>query len=117
MSTNSNSERQLIKFLSEVSSFLKQSVESDWAISTPKEIYKILQDEILRISNKHKFDRTLLNMLFSPTGDIQEISMANGWGEEYLVLSEQYDEYSVKVRKSTKYLRFLRALFPKRDKG
>ena len=33
-----------------------------------------------------------LDVLFAPTGDIQEVSISNGWGEAYLVIAEEYGE-------------------------
>lgn len=36
---------------------------------------------------KRKLDR-----LFAPTGDLQEISISNGWGDEFLRLANAYDD-------------------------
>jgi hypothetical protein len=33
-----------------------------------------------------------LRMLFAPTGSLQEISINSGWGDEFLVISEQFDK-------------------------
>ena len=32
-----------------------------------------------------------LTLLFAPTGALQETSMANGWADEYLLLSAEFD--------------------------
>ncbi len=32
-----------------------------------------------------------LEMLFAPTGSIQEVSISSGWGEEFIRLSERFD--------------------------
>jgi hypothetical protein len=33
-----------------------------------------------------------LDLLFAPTGALQELSIGNGWQHEFLVLAERYDE-------------------------
>lgn len=33
-----------------------------------------------------------MEVLFAPTGPIQEVSLSSGWGEEFLVLAERLDE-------------------------
>jgi hypothetical protein len=35
--------------------------------------------------------RTSVSVLFAPTGSLQELSLASGWAEQYLQLSERYD--------------------------
>jgi hypothetical protein len=32
-----------------------------------------------------------LDVLFLPTGPIQEVSLSSGWGDEFLQLAERYD--------------------------
>ena len=32
-----------------------------------------------------------LTILFAPTGDIQEVSLSSGWGQEFLVLARRFD--------------------------
>jgi hypothetical protein len=34
-----------------------------------------------------------LGLLFAATGDLQEISIANGWADEFLKLAEAVDAY------------------------
>jgi len=33
-----------------------------------------------------------LKLLFAPTGSLQESSMSNGWANEFLALSSEFDE-------------------------
>jgi len=35
--------------------------------------------------------RQELELLFAPTGSLQEVSMNSGWGEEYHMLAEKFD--------------------------
>jgi hypothetical protein len=33
-----------------------------------------------------------LSTLFAPTGPIQEVSISSGWGQDFLVLAERFDQ-------------------------
>lgn len=33
-----------------------------------------------------------LKVLFLPTGDLQDISISSGWGQEYLTIAERFDK-------------------------
>ena len=33
-----------------------------------------------------------MEVLFAPTGPIQEVSLSSGWGKEFLALSERFDD-------------------------
>ena len=35
--------------------------------------------------------RADLELLFAPTGSIQEVSVSSGWGDEFLAVSERFD--------------------------
>jgi hypothetical protein len=37
-------------------------------------------------------DKRELDILFAPTGALQETAMSNGWSGDYLALSSQFDE-------------------------
>ncbi len=39
-----------------------------------------------------------LNVLFLPTGSIQEVSLSSGWGEEFCDLASRFDKALEKVR-------------------
>ena len=38
-----------------------------------------------------RIDDARLDLLFAPTGPIQEVSLASGWGDEFLELAQRYD--------------------------
>jgi len=43
----------------------------------------------------HKGDFSKINtliLLFSPTSDLQELSISNGWGNQYLEIAEKFDK-------------------------
>lgn len=41
--------------------------------------------------------RQELELLFAPTGPLQEVSINSGWGEEYLRLAEKFDSLIKRV--------------------
>ncbi len=67
---------------------LSKSAQSTYALKTPKEISAILNETMEKI-NEDNFEHKLkeISILFAPTGDIQLISIENGWGNEFLGLS------------------------------
>ena len=53
---------------------------------------------IAKVEGGQKFDRRKLSLLFAPTGNIQEVSLSSGWGDQFLELAEDYDRAIKKVR-------------------
>ncbi len=45
---------------------------------------------IVQVQAGHVPTKTL-DLLFAPTGNIQEVSISNGWGDEFLRIAEAYD--------------------------
>lgn len=52
----------------------------------------VLDRGILAVELGNELNRDELKLLFAPTGDLQETSIANGWAEEYLSLSAKFDD-------------------------
>lgn len=82
----------LITTLEETIRLLKSSRSSDWATMSIEEIIQKLESEIARAKNSERIDIKLLSFLFAPTGAIQEISIDNGWGDDFLRISGVIDE-------------------------
>lgn len=68
------------------------SEDSDWSTRPAHKIEARL-DALIRIVEAGRKPGIRLGFLFLPTGDLQEISMANGWGEEFLDLADVVDRY------------------------
>jgi hypothetical protein len=82
----------MIAVLSRVKELLARSQESLWAGRAPAEVAAVLDAELRSLAEGGRLhDKTGLALLFVPTGDLQEISMANRWGDEYLELSGRFD--------------------------
>ena len=86
---------KLISALEETISFLQNSQSSDWAPMSVEEIIQELEAEIAKIKNSQPMDARLLGFLFAPTGAIQETSIDNGWGDDFLRISAIVDEFTV----------------------
>jgi hypothetical protein len=83
---------KLIDALEETISYLQKSQPSDWAPMPVEEIIRRLEIEAVKAKNARPVDVNLLDRLFAPTGVIQEISIENGWGTQFLRISEVVDE-------------------------
>ena len=76
----------------ETNEFLKKYDNISWEGLSPAEASMDLDIAIEQLKSKQKIDKSHLEMLFAPTGLIQECSMANNWESQYLKLSEKFDE-------------------------
>ena len=82
----------LITTLDETIRLVKSSQSSDGASMFVQEIIRELESEITRAKNSEQINTKLLSFLFAPTGSIQEISIDNGWGDDFLRISGVIDE-------------------------
>ena len=92
MSWQSSGNSELIAALEETISHLRKSKSSIWAGISVDEIVQELESEIARAQNSRSMDTNLLRLLFAPTGAIQDTSIDNGWGDEFLRISEVVDK-------------------------
>jgi hypothetical protein len=86
---------KLISALEDTIAFLRKSQSSDWAHMSVEEIVQELEAEIARIKISQPMDTKRLGFLFAPTGAIQETSIDNGWGDDFLRISVIVDEFTV----------------------
>lgn len=84
---------RLIYALQETNSYLRNSRSSNPSQMSIEEIIRRLDGEISKARNGKVLDVDLLDRLFAPTGVIQAISIANGWGTKFLRLSEVVDQF------------------------
>ena len=59
------------------------SEESIYADSSPAEIVAILDQAITSVEARGPIDTDKLQLLFAPTGALQDTSIDNGWGNEF----------------------------------
>jgi hypothetical protein len=79
---------KLVSSIEETLSFLQNSKSSDWAHMSVEEIITRPETEISKAKNLQPMDAKFLSLLFAPTGAIQETANDNGWGNDFLRISE-----------------------------
>ena len=89
---------KLISALDETISFLRNSRSSAWAATSLEALIDELASETNRIKNSEPPDTKRIRMLFAPTGSIQETSIDNGWGDEFLRISKIVDQFTAHNR-------------------
>ncbi len=72
---------------------VESSQSSIWANDEVETISQHLRAAIAALESGTPMDLELLSVLFAPTGDIQETSLANGWGDEFLALARAMDAF------------------------
>ena len=84
----------LVSALETTLSFLRESESSFWSSLSVEELISKLEDELHKSKNSQQFDLKQLKFLFAPTGPIQDTSIDNGWGDQYLEISKTIDGYT-----------------------
>ena len=69
------------------------------SFNTNEEVIDCIDDHINKLSNYDTSALEELIVLFLPTSDFQEISISNGWGEEYLELAKEFDNIIQLIKK------------------
>ncbi|MFT5819288.1 MAG: hypothetical protein ACI8ZM_000511 [Crocinitomix sp.] len=82
---------QLKNILSRITELLKESNESDYSVFTIEQTLETLFKETERLDKRNRFHIKRISFLFLPTGPLQEISLANPWSDEFLVLADRFD--------------------------
>jgi hypothetical protein len=72
---------------------VESSQSSLWANDEVETISQHLRAAISALESGAPVDLELLSVLFAPTGDIQETSLASGWGDEFLSLARAIDAF------------------------
>jgi len=67
--------------------------QNDFAWSSWKDQSAALDemDGLLAKVRRGQVPRLTLNVLFAPTGPIQEVSISSGWADEFLAIAREYD--------------------------
>jgi len=84
---------KLIDVLNKTHDFLSRP-ENDFTWSSWDNMQDALEELdtlIDRIKNDDLHNKLELSILFAPTGPIQEVSVSSGWGDEFLILANEFD--------------------------
>lgn len=72
---------------------LQRSESSDWASLPVEEVIRQLKVELDKARNSQPLDTKKLEFLYAPTGSLQEISIENGWGKEFIEIADIIDQF------------------------
>ena len=86
------SREELKELLNEILTFIEDSEDTLWSPLTVNEVSEIIQKEIKNLETGKKVNRNQLIIEFLPTSTFQEISMDNGWSNDYISLSANFDK-------------------------
>ena len=84
--------QKIIEVLDEILNTV--NLETDVAFTmfnTPQELITDITKDIEKLKSQDRETLDKLYMMFAPTGTYQELSISNGWGDEYLQLSQKFD--------------------------
>lgn len=59
---------------------------------TPQSLISYIDFKIQELQSGMYASFDNINILFAPTGTMQEISISNGWAEEFLQIAAQFDD-------------------------
>jgi hypothetical protein len=85
---------KLISVLEEILVYLRRSESSDYSNTSVEEMIEKLETELAKAIGSQPVDAESLGFLFAPTGPIQETAIDNGWGDEYLRISDVVDQFT-----------------------
>ena len=83
----------VINVLKKTKAIIKDiDIDVAWSrFDSEEDVIAALDDHIENLLS-HNFSNIWdLIILFAPTGSLQEISISNGWGAEYLALASEFD--------------------------
>lgn len=86
-------EKEIIQILEAVKKLILEPRSNlSWSTFDSKdELVFEIDAHIHKLRGKDYSNVKALILLFTPTSDFQEISLSSGWGNEYLNLSERFD--------------------------
>ena len=87
---------KLITELKKLSGYLNQSTDSMYAHKNVFEIKEFIDETINKIDNNKKIEIDAIYYLIVPTGSLQEISIDNGWDEEFITIANRIEKIIVK---------------------
>lgn len=92
ISSQFNDVQKIIEILGFI--LVKVNLQTDvtWTqFDNPQELTAALTVDIEELKSGNLEILHKINIMFAPTGTYQELSISNGWGNEYIDLSHQFD--------------------------
>lgn len=87
-----STENKLIALLETIESKITSETNIVWTkYDTIDELFEDLKKIKIGVYNQNPEAMENLKSLFAPTGSFQEMSIDNGWGDEFIKLSDHFD--------------------------
>ena len=83
--------QELIAVLKECLGHVEASEDSMYAGQGAADIAETLRNAIARLERGKPINKGELTVLFLPTGPLQDTSIDNGWGDEFVALAARFD--------------------------
>jgi len=83
----------VMEALRRIRELVASSRSSSWANEDVEVISRHLDAAIVALESGAPVDRANLRLLVAPTGALQETSLENGWGDEFLSLSRAVEAF------------------------
>lgn len=90
---NYNEYQEIVKILEKIKSYINDETDTIWAgfNNTEDLLIELNKDiELLKLCDYETLVK--VNIDFLPTCTYQELSLSNGWSDEYLIMSEKFDK-------------------------
>lgn len=93
--------RELASVLRELAALLRRSGDSLWAPDSVDSIARVVARAVSRLERGRPLLLLGLRLQFwfIPTGSLQEISIDNGWGQEYCDVADRFDLAYARLRR------------------
>ena len=82
---------ELVELFEKLLELLEASKDSIWSDMGVKDTKKVLLDAVSSLKTTRRVRLSKLYYIFLPSAPLQEISIENGWAEEFLKLAEKFD--------------------------
>ncbi len=101
-----NSPEKVFKKLADLTAIIRKKIDNEtdvfWSrYDSVQHLINDLDREVDRLKIKDHTVLRDLEILFAPTGSLQEISISNGWSDEFLVLAQEFDHLYEQIKQAS----------------
>jgi hypothetical protein len=90
--------QKVAEILTQIKSFVNTNSDTVWSrFDSTEQFLADLNKDIINIESCNFLTLDKVNTEFGPTSTYQEISISNGWGDNYIKLSDKFDKLYIKL--------------------
>ena len=92
----------IIEIIKNINLRIDENTNLTWTnYNRASDIKSELETDIKDFENGNIEKLEKYSLYFAPTGTFQEISIPNSWGEDFILMANQFDELYKKIKTST----------------